>query len=254
MSQFLIFTLYGPLAAWGESAVGEYRPSAAVPSRSALLGLLAACLGYTREDEAAHLTLSQSIGLGTLVVRPGIILRDYHTIQVPSSRKGFRPATRHQELEEPGLNTILSSREYQQDALYLVGLWSTASAPTGIRLEQLQKALESPVFFPSLGRRACPLALPSHPRLEDSPTLVDALRSRLAWHKAHTPLLAPLFPRPASRQETARLLLAWEAPVEGVQIGVNPVRTVERLDAVVNRHQFHFAPRLELQGQLEVVP
>ncbi len=44
MDNYLVFQLYAPLAAWGGQAVGQERPSDDHPSRSALLGLLAAAL------------------------------------------------------------------------------------------------------------------------------------------------------------------------------------------------------------------
>ena len=47
----LLFRLYGPLASWGEIAVGESRHTAVYPSKSALLGLLAASLGIRRDEE-----------------------------------------------------------------------------------------------------------------------------------------------------------------------------------------------------------
>ena len=42
MSQYLVFQLHGPMASWGVDAPGEVRHSHELPSRSALLGLLAA--------------------------------------------------------------------------------------------------------------------------------------------------------------------------------------------------------------------
>ena len=42
MSQYLIFQLHGPMASWGVDAPGEVRHTHELPSRSALLGLLAA--------------------------------------------------------------------------------------------------------------------------------------------------------------------------------------------------------------------
>ncbi|PAP57596.1 type I-E CRISPR-associated protein Cas5/CasD, partial [Salmonella enterica subsp. enterica serovar Braenderup] len=52
MSQYLVFQLHGPMASWGVDAPGEVRHSQAQPSRSALLGLLAAALGIRRDEEA----------------------------------------------------------------------------------------------------------------------------------------------------------------------------------------------------------
>lgn len=45
MSQYLIFQLHGPMASWGVDAPGEVRHTHELPSRSALLGLLAAGVG-----------------------------------------------------------------------------------------------------------------------------------------------------------------------------------------------------------------
>ena len=53
MNAYLVFRLYGPLASWGMPAVGGDRPTAAQPTRSALLGLLAAGLGIKRDKEYA---------------------------------------------------------------------------------------------------------------------------------------------------------------------------------------------------------
>ena len=54
---YLVVQLQAPISAWGETAVGEYRPTANYPSESALLGLLAAALGIDRADETAHQAL-----------------------------------------------------------------------------------------------------------------------------------------------------------------------------------------------------
>ena len=52
--RYLLLTLYAPLGACGEIAVGERRMSWARPGRSAILGLVAAACGVERADEAAH--------------------------------------------------------------------------------------------------------------------------------------------------------------------------------------------------------
>ena len=59
MTDFLIFQLQGPMAAWGEVAVGEDRGSRDDPGVSALSGLLAAALGVDRADEASHAALAR---------------------------------------------------------------------------------------------------------------------------------------------------------------------------------------------------
>ena len=71
MTEVLCLTLRGPLASWGEIAVGRVRPSGDKPTRSALLGLLAGMLGI-RRDEAAklmHLTTALHPDLGGPAMR-----------------------------------------------------------------------------------------------------------------------------------------------------------------------------------------
>ena len=50
MRDFLLFTYYAPIAAFGQVAVGEVRGSWERPGKSAILGLLAAGLGLARDD------------------------------------------------------------------------------------------------------------------------------------------------------------------------------------------------------------
>ena len=123
---FLVFQLRAPLAAWGDPAVGEYRGSHGYPGESALVGLLGAALGLRRENEAAHTALAQGYGFAVGVQTTGKLLRDYHTAQVPGrvSLKGRPHATRRDELRVPKdeLNTILSTRDYRQDAACLVAV------------------------------------------------------------------------------------------------------------------------------------
>jgi CRISPR system Cascade subunit CasD len=51
MSRYLLFQLYAPLVSWGAPAVGEVRHTDTIPTRSALLGILAAALGISRDNE-----------------------------------------------------------------------------------------------------------------------------------------------------------------------------------------------------------
>ena len=76
MASYLIMQLYGPLAAWGEQAVGGVRRSAAHPSKSAVLGLCAAAQGIRRDDEAAHSRLVEHLKFGVKVIDPGSLMTD----------------------------------------------------------------------------------------------------------------------------------------------------------------------------------
>ena len=51
--KYCVFRLYAPLCSWGEIAVGGERRSAFHPSKSAIIGLIAAAMGLEREDAIA---------------------------------------------------------------------------------------------------------------------------------------------------------------------------------------------------------
>lgn len=173
--QYLVFRLYGPMASWGEAAVGGDRPSALHPTRSAVLGLLAAALGIRREQQTELTELFQAVQFAVKEYSAGVLVRDYHTAQVPSADRKRTHRHRKSELIEPGfkLNTVLSSRDYRCDGLWVVAVWLTEQAK--ISLSALSDALLKPRFTLYLGRKSCPLAAPLRPQVIDAATLKQAL-------------------------------------------------------------------------------
>ena len=178
MTAVLTFALVAPIASFGAIAVGERRSGWDRPARSAVLGLVGACLGLERRDDAAQAALAGQYGLALLCYAPGRLLADYHTAQVPSAKGKRRHATRAQELREPELNTILSRRDYRVGAWHLAALWPRAAAPPW-SLEDVAEAMRHPTFVPYLGRKACPLGLPLAPCIHpDATDVVAALQTR----------------------------------------------------------------------------
>lgn len=170
---YLVFRLYGPLASWGQAAVGGDRPTGIYPGRSAIVGLLAAALGICRSEEERQTELNSSVKIAVKQLMPTSLLRDYHTTQVPSSRRNVHHLTRKSELVEDKLNTILSSRDYRCDGLWVVAISLTAESV--YTLNELQQALFKPKFTLYLGRKSCPLALPLSPQIESDVNLKEAL-------------------------------------------------------------------------------
>ena len=77
---YLLLTLRAPLQSWGtHAAVGELRPSADHPGRSALAGLLAAALGIRRDKPEALLALHQALRLAVRQDAGHGRMTDYHT-------------------------------------------------------------------------------------------------------------------------------------------------------------------------------
>ncbi|HYZ23762.1 MAG TPA: type I-E CRISPR-associated protein Cas5/CasD [Rhodopila sp.] len=179
MPAFLTFALVAPIASFGAIAVGERRPGWDRPARSAILGLVGACLGLAREDDAAQVALATGYAVALLCHAPGRLLADYHTTQVPPTRRGRRFATRAAELAvaKEELSTILSRRDYRSGAWHLGAIWprhDDARWP----LPALAQAMRHPAFTPYLGRKSCPLGLPLGPEIATAADAADALLAR----------------------------------------------------------------------------
>ena len=174
MTDFLLLTLYAPLASWGDIAVGEVRDSWESPSRSAVLGLVAASLGIDREDQSAHDGLDASLGVAVCLDVPGVSTVDYHTVQTATALwvKKHKPRTRRELLEADDLPTILSRRTLRLDTLARGAIWQRPGASR--TLAELCLALKQPAFTLYAGRKANVLGLPVAPRVVTAPTVVSA--------------------------------------------------------------------------------
>ena len=244
MTDYLLLRLYGALASWGEQAVGEVRHTAAQPSRSALLGLLAAALGVERQDDLGQQALADGYRFAVYLDGVGSPLRDYHTVQsgVPDRKTRFR--TRRQELAADKLSTIVSSREYRCDMHAVVAVQALDKSPYS--LTELAQALRQPHFVLYLGRKSCPLALPPAPQLVRAATLKEAFAqvrwpslSGLTGHHRDNPWPDAL-DRRAFGVTDARLF--WE---DGMEPGEQPSYEHIRHDQPISRRRWQYAPRRE---------
>jgi CRISPR system Cascade subunit CasD len=135
--------LHGPLQAWGGSVVGDGRPTLPFPTRSGVLGVVAACMGIKREEQTRLLALADGARVHVRVDAAGVALVDDQTIQ------GNPNAS-------PTRQTIQSKRSYLCDASFVAVVVPGPDAT----VEAITAALKQPVFAPFLGRRSC---VPSTP-------------------------------------------------------------------------------------------
>ncbi len=233
MPDILTFALAAPLAAMGGVAVGERRGSWTRPGRSALLGLLGACLGIRRDDDAGHAALSDGYELAIRVESPGLPLTDYHTAQVPPARRGVRHPTRRAELAADDLSTVLTWREYRTDVAFLVAVQARAEARWP--LAELDAAMRQPRFVPYLGRKSCPLSLPLAPQIHMAADMPEALAERAASQR--------FLPRPPTG---FRRYLVTE-----VTEGVPAPRIEHRRDEPLDRRRWQFGLRAEVITPLD---
>jgi len=148
----LLLRLAAPLQSWGDSAKFEVRGTGREPTKSGVVGLLAAALGISREDADALRPLKE-LRFGIRAEREGTLLRDFHTA------KNAKTA-------------YVMYRDYLSDAVFLAGMESSDEA----YLQTLLYALRHPVYPLYLGRRSCPVTLPLVLGIRDC-DLVTALKS-----------------------------------------------------------------------------
>jgi CRISPR system Cascade subunit CasD len=244
MPEQLVFSIHAPLASWGEIAGGEARPSANRPTRSAILGLVAACLGIRRGDEDS-LRRTDRLRVAVRVDEAGLPLHDYHTTQVPKSRKGVRYRTRRDELysaPRADISTILSSRAYRMEISACVvlshGAATAEDAVVRFELAEIADAMRRPVFAPYLGRRSCPLARPLDPQIVNASDFVSACSQVFASRSVpESPEGAALDGRLADRQRWY-----WE---DGCHTPIAPERSHRRHDLCTSHSRRLFAERIE---------
>ncbi|MGO3346257.1 MAG: type I-E CRISPR-associated protein Cas5/CasD [Marinomonas sp.] len=237
MKDYLVFRLYGPMASWGQPAVGGDRATAISPTRSAILGLLGAALGIKRDDAAQLESLHSVVKMATKQMTPTSLLRDYHTSQVPSRNNKYVYRTRKNELlDEPKdkLNTVLSTRDYRCDGIWIVAI--TLMENSVFSLDQLQQALRKPVYVLSLGRKSCPLAAPLLPEVLHQVSLKEALDhsfpSIMQSEKMDSIWLRP----------SKFFTYTWEG--EAGEIDGETVLTTHPWDNPINRDRWQFKQRV----------
>ena len=133
----LLMQLYGQLQSYGSGSKFTVRDTELWPTKSAVVGMLAAAQGRKRGDDISDLS---GLRYGVRIDRPGRVQSDFHTVQQAKydTRKGIT--------QDP----IVSTRRYVADAGYLVAVEGEKQ-----QLEELFKALQKPVYMVALGRRAC---------------------------------------------------------------------------------------------------
>ncbi|MFF4381604.1 type I-E CRISPR-associated protein Cas5/CasD [Kitasatospora sp. NPDC001547] len=156
----LLLRLAAPLQSWGETGQFNERDTAPFPTRSGVVGLLAAALGRKRGESIDDLaTLSLTIRTD----RSGVILRDLHT--VGGGLPAARTVTTAEGKKRTGATaTLLSHRYYLADAAFTAVV---TAAPD--RLDGWAQALRNPHWPPYLGRRSCPPEGPLLLGLVDDP-------------------------------------------------------------------------------------
>lgn len=130
----LALRLAGPLQSWGASSRFVRRGTEPWPTKSAIVGMLAAAMGRRRTDPIEDLL---GLRFGVRVDQQGELLRDFQTAR---SLDGSR-------------RLPLTSRFYLSDAVFLAVVEGDDAL-----IASLEEGLRAPAFPLYLGRRSCPPA------------------------------------------------------------------------------------------------
>lgn len=136
----LLLRLNAPLQTWGSESLYDNRNTDYYPTKSGVIGMIAAALGLQR---GASLEELNSVQFGIRIDCQGEYVTDFQiTDMIDENGKHF--------------NKNLSKRMYLSDATFLVGL---ASANQEL-LERIRNAVHNPKFAMFLGRKSCPPTIP----------------------------------------------------------------------------------------------
>jgi CRISPR system Cascade subunit CasD len=157
------------MQSWGTQSRFVHRDTGLEPSRSGVIGLLCAALGWPRDDPQKLETLSpHMLRMAVRVDREGRLMRDYHTAQnVPRADISKPSQERVRERQ-----TALSERFFLADADFLVGLEGQRAL-----VEQLEGALYAPEWPLFLGRKAFLPTPPIVHGIEDT----DLMKTLQEW-------------------------------------------------------------------------
>lgn len=152
----LSLLLDGPLQSWGHESRFERRATATHPTRSAIIGMIAAACGISKEapDEAAQLARFAGLRITTVLLprlcrdgssRKVSLLEDYHTVS------GLRKADNSIDLAA----TAQTYRGYLEEARFAVLLEGPAEL-----LGEIGMGLRNPRWGIWLGRKSCVPSVP----------------------------------------------------------------------------------------------
>jgi len=148
------------MSAYGLQTFDVHRRANHFPTRSAIIGLLGAAMGFTHDDYPLLYSFSQSVDVAVQVNKPGTKIVDYHTVQ------NFRsPLGKIQKATKP------TYREYWCDSEHTFAI--TGDDQT---ILSLAERVRSPVFTLFQGRKSCPLTRPLFESIVDANNPASALK------------------------------------------------------------------------------
>jgi CRISPR system Cascade subunit CasD len=138
----LLLRIKAPWVSWGYDSSFEDRRTLRRPTKSAVIGLLAAALGWDRDHALDELN---ALRFGVRVISEGVLEVDYHTAANRADRDGRGPKWTG--------GTKVTHRSFLSGSDYVIGLESDDVRT----LQTLLSALQDPVYALYFGRKQYPI-------------------------------------------------------------------------------------------------
>ena len=212
----LILRLAGPLQSWGVRSRFVRRTTESMPTKSGLIGLLAAAKGLRRTDPLEDLL---DLQLAVRTELSGTILRDFQTAHHQVTKK----------------SAPLSDRYYWADALFTAYIGGADPVIAG-----LHEALRDPAYPLYLGRRSC---------VPEGRLVLGVADTSVAEQVRCTPWQAPVHRRRAFKGPTISLDVQAD---DGVFQGLAPARQLQDVPVSFNPEHRVYTMRSVVDTRVEV--
>lgn len=134
----LLLKFAGPLQSWGTDSKFETRYTDFYPSKSAVIGMIAASFGY-RRDEDEKIKKLNDLDFAVRVDQRGNLLRDY---QIATA---YKPDGRFE-------RNYVTNRYYLEDAIFVIAIGGEDDF-----IDKIEQSLKNPYFQTFFGKRSNPI-------------------------------------------------------------------------------------------------
>ena len=134
----LLLKFAGPLQSWGTDSKFETRYTDFYPSKSAVIGMIAASFGYRRNEDEKIKKLND-LDFAVRVDQRGNLLRDY---QIATA---YKPDGRFE-------RNYVTNRYYLEDAVFVVAIGGEDDF-----IDKIELSLKNPYFQTFFGKRSNPI-------------------------------------------------------------------------------------------------
>ena len=185
----LAFYIDAPMQSWGASSKFQYRETNPFPTKSALVGVIAAALGIDKHGADEATSLQSIVDLKLTVVRldrstkKASRFTDFHTVGggYNKNRSLWDKMSIPQKASGAPFGTVITRRSYLSDTTFAAILEGHAES-----LQHVQAALLDPTWGVWFGRKTCLPASPLTPTIGADRQL--ALNALLDFLPNHAPV------------------------------------------------------------------